>query len=87
MMQTPGDSRDAHRAETAPSFFKYLVGASALLIAGCSAFFSVWGLGLLFVGSATAVMIMAASLEVGKGSPGTHLWEARMKSKLLGVIL
>ncbi len=46
--------------------FKALLGMSALFIAGCSAFFSVRGLGLLFVGSATAVMIMAASLEVGK---------------------
>jgi cell division protein FtsB len=48
------------------SGFKYLVGAAAFFIAGCSAYFSVRGLGLLFVGSATAVMIMASSLEVGK---------------------
>jgi hypothetical protein len=47
-------------------FFKMLLGLSALFIAGCSAFFSVRGLGLLFIGSATAVMVMAASLEVGK---------------------
>lgn len=53
-------------AAPAPSMFKYFVGGSALLIAGCSAFFSVWGLGLLFVGSSTAVMVMASSLEVGK---------------------
>jgi hypothetical protein len=51
---------------TVPSWLKYLVGASCLFIAGCSAFFSVCGLGMLFVGSATAVMIMASSLEVGK---------------------
>src|ERR1043166_100382 len=50
----------------APSIFKYLVGGSALFIAVCSAGFSVRGLGLLFVGSAVAVMVMAASLEVGK---------------------
>ncbi|MEI6083019.1 MAG: hypothetical protein WCS70_01825 [Verrucomicrobiota bacterium] len=43
-----------------------MVGVAAFFIAGCSAFFSVRGLGLLFIGSATAVMIMAASLEVGK---------------------
>jgi predicted nucleic acid-binding Zn-ribbon protein len=49
-----------------PSIFKYVLVVSALFIACCSAFFSVLGLGLLFVGSATAVMIMAASLEVGK---------------------
>lgn len=48
------------------SAFKYLIGAAALFIAGCSAFFSVKGLGLLFVGAAVPVMIMAASLELGK---------------------
>jgi hypothetical protein len=53
-------------AMSIPSGFKYFVGAAALFIAGCSAYFSVRGLGMLFVGSATAVMIMAASLEVGK---------------------
>jgi len=46
--------------------FKLLIGASALFIAGCAAFFSVKGLGLLFAGSAAAVMVMAASLELGK---------------------
>jgi predicted nucleic acid-binding Zn-ribbon protein len=61
----PSDAaRQTHRS--VPSVFKYVLVTSALFIASCSAFFSVWGLGLLFVGSATAVMIMAASLEVGK---------------------
>lgn len=49
-----------------PSFFKYVVVASALCIAGCSAFFSVMGLSMLFAGAATAVIVMAASLEIGK---------------------
>lgn len=49
-----------------PSTFKYAIVGSAFFIAGVSAYFSVQGLGLLFVGSSTAVMIMAASLEVGK---------------------
>ncbi len=49
-----------------PSGFKYVIGISALFIAGCSAFFSVCGLGFLFAGSAAAVMIMASSLEIGK---------------------
>lgn len=49
-----------------PAAFKYLVGAAALFIAGCSGYFSVTGLGMLFIGSATTVMIMAASLEIGK---------------------
>jgi hypothetical protein len=48
------------------SLFKYLIGCSALFIAGCAAFFSVKGLGVLFAGSAAAVMVMAASLELGK---------------------
>src|ERR1051325_6792583 len=61
----PSDAaRQTHRS--VPSVFKYVLVTSALFIASCSAFFSVWGLGFLFVGSATAVMIMAASLEVGK---------------------
>jgi len=65
-MQSLGNPRGGDDATSLPSGFKYLVGAAALFIAGCSAYFSVKGLGLLFIGSATAVMIMAASLEVGK---------------------
>jgi len=49
-----------------PSAFKYFIGGVALFIAGCSAYFSVQGLGLLFIGSMVAVMVMAASLEAGK---------------------
>ncbi len=56
----------AHTSHRSSWFFKLLLGASALFIAGCSAYFSVRGLGLLFIGSATAVMVMAASLEMGK---------------------
>jgi hypothetical protein len=65
----PGDSPDLplHSYQRSmPSAFTLLVGASALFIAGCSAYFSVQGLGLLFAGSAATVMIMAASLEAGK---------------------
>jgi hypothetical protein len=46
--------------------FKYLLGLSALLLAGCGAFFSVKGIGLLFSGSFVASIIMASSLEFGK---------------------
>ena len=46
--------------------FKHLVIFTSLLIAGCSAYFSVYGIGLLFSGATIAVMIMAASLELGK---------------------
>ena len=60
-------SSSAHSHHRTSSWvFKSLLGASALFIAGCSAFFSVRGLGLLFIGSSTAVMVMAASLEIGK---------------------
>ena len=65
-MSLQGGSFGEDRVSSLPSGFKYLIGAAAFFIAGCSAFFSVRGLGLLFVGSATAVMIMAASLEIGK---------------------
>ncbi len=65
-MRSSGDPRGGDGATSLPSGFKYFIGVAALFIAGCSAFFSVKGLGLLFIGSATAVMIMAASLEVGK---------------------
>jgi len=65
-MSSQGETFGEDRAASLPSGFKYLIGAAAFFIAGCSAFFSVRGLGLLFIGSATAVMIMAASLEIGK---------------------
>ena len=56
----------AEEAKSLSWVFRFILITSALYIAGCSAFFSVRGLGLLFVGSDTEVMIMAASLEVGK---------------------
>ena len=46
--------------------FTFLVGISALFIAGSAAFFSVFGLSKLFAGEALAVIIMAGSLEFGK---------------------
>ncbi len=46
--------------------FKTLVSFSALAIAGCAAVFSVTGIGALFAGAATAAMIMASALELGK---------------------
>jgi hypothetical protein len=38
----------------------------ALAVAGCAAYFSVWGLSQLFAGASTAVIIMASILEIGK---------------------
>ena len=46
--------------------FSTLLGFSALFIAGCAAFYSVFGLSKLFAGSAIAVIFMASSLELGK---------------------
>jgi len=39
---------------------------SAFLVAGCAAYFSVTGLGLLFYGASVSVMIMAGALEFAK---------------------
>jgi hypothetical protein len=50
---------------------KTLLGFSAILIAGCAAFFSVTGLGLLF--RSVSVMIMASSLEFAKIVTASYL--------------
>ena len=55
------------------NWLKWLVGFSALIIAGCAAFFSVTGLGVLFSGASTAVMIMAGALEFAKLVAATYL--------------
>jgi preprotein translocase subunit SecG len=53
--------------------FKYIVGLSALLVAGCSAYFSVQGLATLYAGSFISVCIMAGSLEIGKLVSASYL--------------
>ena len=55
------------------NWLKYLVGLSALIIAGCAAYFSVTGLGVLFAGASLSVMIMASSLELAKLVAATYL--------------
>ncbi len=60
------DTVPSESAARAAGGFKFIIAFAALFIAGCSAYFSVNGMGLLFIGSAGAVMVMAASLEVGK---------------------
>ena len=52
---------------------RVLLGISALLVAGCAAFFSVTGLGLLFHGASISVMIMASSLEFAKLVSASYL--------------
>ena len=55
------------------NWLKILVGISALIIAGCAAYFSVTGLGVLFAGASTSVMVMAGSLELAKLVAATYL--------------
>jgi cell division protein FtsL len=55
------------------NWLKYLVGFSALIIAGCAAYFSVTGLGVLFAGASISVMVMASSLEFAKLVAATYL--------------
>jgi len=50
-----------------------LVGISAIIIAGCAAYFSITGLGILFAGASVSVMIMAGSLEYAKLVTATYL--------------
>lgn len=47
-------------------FLAILVFISAMVIAACAAYFSIIGLTLLFVGSATSIIIMGSALELGK---------------------
>lgn len=46
--------------------FSYIVFALSLAVAGCAAYFSVWGLSQLFAGASISVIIMASILEFGK---------------------
>jgi hypothetical protein len=55
------------------NWLKYLVGLAAILIAGCAAYFSVTGLGVLFSGASIAVMVMAGTLEFAKLVSATYL--------------
>jgi cell division protein FtsL len=55
------------------NWLKFLVGLSALIIAGCAAYFSVTGLGVLFAGASVSVMVMAGSLELAKLVAATYL--------------
>jgi hypothetical protein len=46
--------------------FRHLMLFMALAVAGCAAYFSVWGLSQLFAGASFAVILMASVLEMGK---------------------
>jgi hypothetical protein len=64
--------------------FPMFLGFTALLIALCAAFFSVYGIGSLFAGAAISAMIMAGSLEVGKLVATTFLY--RYWQKTVGLV-
>ena len=64
-------------------FFVYMLGVSALVVAGCAAFFSVRGISLLFSGSMVAVFIMAAGLEYAKLIAATYLHRYWKKTSFL----
>ena len=55
------------------NWLKVLVGLSAILVAGCAAYFSVTGLGVLFAGASLSVMVMASALELAKLVAATYL--------------
>jgi hypothetical protein len=46
--------------------FGYILAFAALLISGCAAFISVYGISQLFIGASKVVMIMGGALELGK---------------------
>lgn len=51
----------------------YLLGFSAIVLAGCAAFFSVFGLSHLFAGASLSIIIMASALEFSKLVVATYL--------------
>ena len=63
--------------------FGYLLGLAALTIAGCAAFFSVYGISQLFAGATTAVIVMASALEFGKLVAASYLQRYWKKINLL----
>jgi hypothetical protein len=63
--------------------FGYLLGFSALTIAGCAAVFSVYGIGQLFSGAMIAVIIMASALELGKLVTASYLQRYWYKINLM----
>jgi hypothetical protein len=63
--------------------FKHVVLFTSLLIAGCAAYFSVYGIGLLFSGATIAAMVMASSLELGKLVTTSWLFRYWHKANIL----
>lgn len=55
------------------NWLKILVALAAFLVAGCAAYFSVTGLGVLFSGASISVMVMAGALEFSKLVAASYL--------------
>lgn len=64
-------------------FFTFLLGLTALFVAGCAAYFSVLGIATLFAGSFLQVAIMASSLELGKLVATSYLYRYWSKTTLV----
>lgn len=64
-------------------FFTFLLGLTALFVAGCAAYFSVLGIATLFAGSFLQVAIMASSLELGKLVATSYLYRYWNKTTLV----
>jgi flagellar biosynthesis protein FlhB len=56
--------------------FKYILGFSAFVLAGCAAFFSIKGIALLFAASFWSVAIMAGSMELAKLVSASYLYRS-----------
>ena len=75
------------------SKFPWILGGSALFIALCAAFFSVYGIATLFAGASISAIIMSSSLEIGKLVGTTFLYrywtkcKGFLKTYLIGSIL
>ena len=63
--------------------FAYIVLVSALSLAGCAAYYSVFGISKLFAAQAFAVAIMASILEVSKLVAATYLHRYWKKINIL----
>lgn len=63
--------------------FTLLLGTTALLVAGCAAYFSVLGIATLFMGSYYQVMVMAGSLEIGKLVATSYLYRYWRKTTFM----
>jgi hypothetical protein len=63
------------------SKFPWILGCSALFIALCAAFFSVYGISTLFAGAFISAIVMASALEIGKLVGVTFLYRYWKKCK------